>query len=102
MGVDQIGALQRIIELEFVRRYEIADAVEEAKKRLSGAFGGTDIHTQVVVDPEDGHEQLVLVVPTALPIDDALARLEKFDRDWFLEAASQTHGRLNVWLAFLT
>ena len=57
----------------------------------------TRIQLQLLSDREDGnHVDLFTVIQTDLPEDEALRRLDRFDEEWWLEAAVKGRGRLTV------
>jgi hypothetical protein len=56
----------------------------------------------VVRDPEaENNEELILFIQTALPVDQALQKLERLDDDWWLEVGSHTQGNLGINLEIL-
>jgi hypothetical protein len=57
---------------------------------------------EIVTDPEapDDHELFALIY-TSLTPDEALDRLDRFDRDWWLDASQTTQGKLCIDVEFL-
>ncbi len=52
---------------------------------------------QLLADRDDGnHVDLFAIIQTRLPEDEALKLLDKFDEQWWLEAAVQGRGRLTI------
>jgi len=82
---------------------QIVEILLEAEAHLQKHFGpDSQIELAVVSDPEvEGEEQLFAYILTSLPVDEALARLDRFDEEWFLDQLDRTLGRLNFNLEFV-
>jgi hypothetical protein len=51
----------------------------------------------LLVDRDDWrHVVLFAVIRTALPEDDALRRLDRFDEEWWLKAGARASGQLTI------
>ncbi|HEY7032679.1 MAG TPA: hypothetical protein VH482_15155 [Thermomicrobiales bacterium] len=51
----------------------------------------------MLVDRDDWrHVVLFAVIRTALPEDDALRRLDRFDEEWWLKAGARASGQLTI------
>lgn len=62
---------------------------------LRKAFDNCPVFLKVEKDPDEGFEELFGVVMLDEPVEKALELLARFDREWFIPASKQTHGRLN-------
>lgn len=97
-----LDAVEKLFEIEdtpAVRRYLrerpfLVPLLVEARRAIARYFPD-DARTrlQLVPDRDDGdHVDLFAVIRTALPADDALKRLDRFDEEWWLEAAVRASG----------
>jgi len=75
----------------------------EALGPLGEAFGdNTPLVVAVETDPESPDwEELVVTVPTTLPVDEADRRLEAFDTTWWLAQLPRAQGKLFFTLDFV-
>ena len=88
--------------LRFLRQHpSLAPLVWEAAYVLRHVFGvGTRLSLTLVRDPETGDEELFALVHVQGPVEEALQKLETFDRAWFLDRQDETGGRFNVDVVF--
>lgn len=71
--------------------------VVEAHEKIIEYFPTADLVLEVVADPEAPDEkELVIFIHTNLTPDEALDRLEMFDRNWWLDASLDTGGKLCI------
>lgn len=55
------------------------------------------VRLQLLPDRDDGdHADLFAIINSGLPEDRALQLLDRFDEDWWLEAAVRGRGRLTI------
>ena len=107
---NMILALERIYSLRnaaAVRRFlrahpQLLEVLLEAYIHLQRYFGSKpQVTLEVVSDPEvEGLEELFAYILTDLPVDEAMARLDKLDQEWFLDQLDRVDGRLNFNLEF--
>lgn len=71
--------------------------LEEAQARLSALFPEGNL----ILEASYGGEQVALLVVTRLDVDTARARLEEFDREWWLPHTHLAKGNLYVALEFV-
>ncbi len=85
------------------RSADLISLLDEAFFQLQKQFGrDVSIALEVISDPEgEDAEELFGYVSTALAIEDAIARLDRFDESWFLDHLPILGGRLNFNLEFL-
>lgn len=78
-------------------RTELLLLLREAHHKIKTVFGyDTEIALEVFTDPEsDDGQKLFALIFTALPVDEALAQLERLDQEWWLDAAERAKGLLN-------
>ncbi len=73
----------------------------EAADQLNSRFPQSELELKVVRFPEAGnYQQLFVYVKTDLPVEEASARLDAFDDEWFLEADTRGDHGFNVKLRF--
>lgn len=86
---------------EFLRKHPALIAVLlDAYPHLARIFGTPHLTLNVVRDSEgEGEDELFAYITTTEPVDEALAKLDQFDEEWFLDQ-DQTEGRLNFSLEF--
>jgi hypothetical protein len=66
----------------------LSPAVVELPTAVARYFAASARLTlEVQIDPDDGSPSLVATIVTSLPPDPALARLDQFDRRWWLARA---------------
>jgi hypothetical protein len=91
-----------------VRRFlhvhpQLIEVLLEARIYLQKYFGlDPQVTLEVVSDPEvEGVEELFAYIFTSLPVDEALARLDRLDEEWFLDQLDRVDGRFNFDLEFV-
>ncbi|MCI0614559.1 hypothetical protein L0244_16350 [bacterium] len=72
--------------------------LREAHHKIKNHFGfDTEIALEVFTDPEgDDGQKLFALIFTALPVNEALERLEQLDQEWWLDTTTRAKGRLNI------
>jgi len=81
---------------------KLVEVLLEAGVYLEQYFG-PDPHVtlQVVRDPGvEGMAELFAYILTSLPVDEALARLDRLDEEWFLDQLERVDGQFNFNLEF--
>jgi hypothetical protein len=76
--------------------------LSEAHDAIQHYFGSsTPLALEVFTDPEVvGDQQLVALIQTDLPPAEALAKLDRFDKDWWLAASHESKGKLCIHLEY--
>jgi hypothetical protein len=97
----------------FRRRAEVSQFLEkhpflvplllEAYSEFGNYFGPyPQVFLEVVTDPEAADDrQLFAFISTRLSPDEALDRLEQFDKSWWLSALDRAEGNLCIHVEFL-
>jgi len=82
---------------------QLVEVLLEARLYLQKYFGpAPQVTLEVVSDPEvEGVEELFAYILTSLPVDEALARLDRLDEEWFLDQLDRVGGRFNFNLEFV-
>ncbi len=106
--------LRRLEEIYFLRdaaavkrflhaRPQLAEVLLEARVHLQKYFGpDPQVALEVASDPEtEGLEELFAYIRTPLPVDEALARLNRLDEEWFLDQLDRVDGQFNFNLEFV-
>jgi hypothetical protein len=102
-GLQKLDTMYRSRDALAVRRFlrnhpHLIDVILEAYPHLMKHFGpATQFDLEIVSDPEaEGwDQQLFAYIITPLPVDKALARLEKLDEEWFLSQLDRVGGLFN-------
>jgi hypothetical protein len=83
-------------------RPQLVEVLLEARVHLQRYFGpDPQVALEVVSDPEtEDLKELFAYIHTSLPVDEALARLDKLDEDWFLAQLDRVDGQFNFNLEF--
>jgi hypothetical protein len=68
----------------------------EAPAAIRQVFGEVRPLLDLVADPEEGWEELFIVVPTREPAGRALEHLKQLDTEWFAESARRANFAVNV------
>jgi hypothetical protein len=79
-----------------VKHWEVLPILLEAPGAIRGVFGEVRPILELVTDPEEGWEELFIVVPTRETISRALARLKQLDAIWFVRASRRAGFAVNV------
>jgi len=93
---------QRAEVLGFLDRHSfLVSLLLEAYNKIRNHFPHSQVFLEVISDPEvEGVEELFAYILTSLPIDEALARLDSLDEEWFLDQLDRVGGRFNFNLEF--
>lgn len=76
---------------------DVIEVLLDAPERIRTMFGDAELSLDFLSDPEaEGWEELLIVVRTRLPVDQALGRLRQLDATWFTEAARHTRFAVGV------
>lgn len=86
------------VESFLSRHASLLSLLREAHHQIKSVFGfDTDIALEVFTDPDsDDGSQLFALILTALPVNEALAQLERLDQNWWFDAAPRAAGLLNL------
>jgi len=76
---------------------QLVEVLLDAHVYLQKHFGpDPQVILEVVSDPEvEDMDELFAYILTSLPVDEALARLNRLDEEWFLDQLDRVGGRLN-------
>lgn len=104
----QLGEFYTFRNVTAIRRFlhihpRLIDVLLEARAHLQEHFGpDPQVVLQVVEDPEaENWSQLFAYILTDLPVDEAQARLEKLDEEWFLNQLYQVNNLFDFNLEFV-
>jgi hypothetical protein len=77
---------------------QLVEVLVEARVYLQRCFGpDPQVALEVVSDPEaESVDELFAYIVTSLPVDEALARLDRLDEDWFLDQLDSWPDRIRV------
>lgn len=104
-SLEQLYTFRRRVEVSrFLERHPfLVPVLWEAYSKFRNYFGSyPQVFLEVVTDPEapDDYELFALIC-TSLTPDETLDRLDRFDRDWWLDASHAAQGKLCVDVEFL-
>ena len=68
----------------------------EAPQRIWEIFGGVPLYLEVHRDPEEGWDELFIVIKSSYNTDEALRLEDQLMEEWFLERITETKGKLNI------
>jgi hypothetical protein len=88
----------------FLRAHpQLTEVLLEAHAHLQECFGpDPQVALEVVSDPEaEGPDELFAYILTSLPADEALARLDRLDEEWFLDQLDRVGTFFNFNLEFV-
>jgi hypothetical protein len=102
--LEQIFAFSDSDEIwRFLLTYEwLSRALLEAHGQILRVFAENaennivDLSLEYSVDPEEGYEELFVIIRTNLSVAESLARLEKFDEEWWLEVDAEVRSLVGV------
>lgn len=75
---------------------EVASVLIGAPMAIRAMFGAVQPILELVTDPEEGWEELFIVIPTSEPPPDALERLKALDGSWFRAAVQRARFAVNI------
>lgn len=85
--------------LTFLAKHSFLEPLlDEARAEITNLFGpDTTSALELITDPEsDGSKKLILYIRPNLTVDEACDRLNRFDRDWWLDEIPRANGLLTV------
>lgn len=87
---------------EFLRdNHFLISLLVEAYDNIEAFFPSAELILEVVTDPEAKRDkELVVFIHTSLTPDEALDKLERLDRNWWLDASLDAGGKLCIHLEF--
>jgi hypothetical protein len=104
----QLEEIYSLRDAATVRRFlhtcpQLVEVLLEAHGYLQEYFGpDPQVVLEVVSDPEaESVDELFAYILTSLPADEALARLDRLDEEWFLDQLDRVDGLFNFNLEFL-
>jgi hypothetical protein len=94
--VSDSNALERYL----VQRPQLIPVLQEAHTVVHQYFPDSVLELAISNDVEDEGEEAFIYIHTHLPVQDAMARLDKLDEAWFLEADARSGYSFNINLRF--
>ena len=81
----------------------LVNVLLEGYTHLQRHFGAnSQVVLEIVSDPEvEKGDELFTYIHTSFPPDEAQAKLDKFDQDWFLDQLDHVAGKLNFDVQFV-
>ncbi len=72
-----------------------------AREQLGRFFGDAPLALRLSQYPEEGANELLLLIRTSLPASEALSLLDRFDTEWWLEALPLVQYKLTIKLEYV-
>jgi hypothetical protein len=87
---------------EYLESYPfLAPLLIEAYGEIERCFGPSTVFLEILIDPEVADDrELFAFIRTNLSPDEALKRLDRLDKEWWLDAADRAEGRLCIHVEF--
>jgi len=89
--------------LQFLQKHSfLLPLLVEAYGKIAEYFETfSSVVLEVITEPEaENDRELFAFIRTGRPVDEALARLERFDEEWWLEASDRAQGKLCIHVEF--
>jgi len=85
-----------------IKHRYLIDLLLEAKRVIGKYFHGSELYLEILSDPDikKSNEQLVLNILTDLPVNDAIEKRNRFDKEWWLKNWSLAKGKLCITLEY--
>ncbi len=89
--------------IAWLREYAfLIPLLSEAVSVIEHCFGrDAQVTLEVVADPEDGDRQLFGLFQIQSSAERAMAQLDRFDSEWWLQASLRSQHRMNFCLEFV-
>ena len=71
--------------------------LQEGKERIFSTFGKkVKLYLEIHHDPEEGWEELFVVIRSPYNAEEAIRLENKLAEEWFLDRMKETRGKLNI------
>ena len=99
----KVGDSIEIISGFIARNLFLVDLLKDARQKISEYFGDEFIpRLEISYIPESNIlDELWVLIPTKLPVSQALDMLDRFDEEWWLDASEQAHCKMNIKMAYV-
>lgn len=77
---------------------DLIEILLEARGYIRQIFGNVPLYLEFHRDPEEDFECIFLIIKTTLPIEEALDRLDRFDKEYWLHIENTISNILEVTL----
>ena len=74
----------------------LIDILFEAPSHIHTIFGQVPIHLELDRDPEEGWEELFIVIRSPFPAKKAMELENQLKEEWFFPRIAETRGKLNI------
>ena len=74
----------------------LLDILAEAPKYIWKVFGQVPIYLEMDTDPEEGWEELFIIIRSPFPAQKAMELEKQVRKEWFLSRIESTRGKLNI------
>jgi len=68
----------------------------EAPEHIYRIFGRVSIHLELHHDPEEGWDELFIVIKSLYSAEEAIRLENRLAEEWFLDRMKDTKGKLNI------
>jgi hypothetical protein len=68
----------------------------DAPSHIHDVFGSVPLHLEVIIDIEDGTEELFILIESSYPVSESIRLEKKLYRDWFFGEIKNARGKLSI------
>ena len=85
------------------RNLFLVDLLKDARRKISEYFGDEFIpRLKISYIPESNIlDELWVLIPTKLPVSQALDMLDRFDEEWWLDASERADCKMNIKMEYV-
>ena len=99
-SIEWIGEVYILEDPNEIKRYLLANKdlipiLVEGYERITKIFGNVPLYLELHSDPEEGWEELFIVIKTSYPTEKAFELENKLFEEWFVGIMDKLNGRLN-------
>jgi hypothetical protein len=94
--IQDYGISDKRVESFIQRNPELRQLLGDAYAQIQRYFPKTQCRLQFYIDPETGHEQLVLLIETDLNFEVVMNLLDQFRHDWWLDNLHRAESKLII------
>ena len=74
----------------------LIDILFSAPDHIERIFGMVLLHLELHHDPEEGWDELFIVIKTPYKTEEAIRLENRLAEEWFLDRTKETNGKLNI------
>ncbi len=99
-SIEQLGEIYIFENPDEIKHFLMANKdlipiLVKGHERITKIFGNVPLYLELHSDPEEGWEELFIVIKTSYPAEKAFELENKLFKEWFIEVMDKVNGRLN-------